>query len=403
MGLDSNDDFAFEDENDEVIEEEDARSRNWLRYLLIGVVIVALVCLTGALIYNIFTGEGGDQLAGTTPSPTAVPTEESAAEIDSTPTPTRVIREEPTPTPTEEPSPTVTATPTVRPVATKPKAVSQTTTITVFEPGPVEEVLKNGGFEAGFDERGVGLNWTPFKSDFINVVYSGEGGPGPYVRRGSKAQRITTSGASLGDRYTGISQQVDVIPNEPYTLELHGQIRTGFGDINQSSFGYRMQYAVAAGAIRNWQVIPAEDWVELPWDEQLLNSPNVEFLDHSARIIPTADTITLFIRTWNKWADPGEAHFTLDDVSLVGPTLVPRLVEVETTVEEAAGAEAGAFKPGEDKTTTTAGQEGLVDKGLPTTGVGENAGFIGDSRFWGAMLILVLLGLGAVYRAKWSH
>ena len=56
--------------------------------------------------------------------------------------------------------------------------------------------------------------------------------------------------------------------------------------------------------IKNWQVVPEESWIELPWDEQLLDAPDTAFTAYTTEIVPTSDSITLFIRTWNKWADP---------------------------------------------------------------------------------------------------
>jgi hypothetical protein len=247
----------------------------------------------------------------------------------------------------------------------------------------------------------VRLGWDTFKNDSINVLYGPENLT--YVNDGSKAQRITTVGASQGNRYTGIYQQFDVVPDEPYTLEIHGQIRSPFGNVEASSYGYRMQYAVAQRAMRNWEMVPDEDWVELPWDEQPLDSPAAEFSEYTTEIVPTSEQITLFIRTWNKWADVGEAHFTLDDISLTGPTMV-----TETVVVAAAGNTGSGETTGTTGSTTSTGsdatdEEPMVNGGLPVTGVGGSQGLVGDGRFWGAVMVLFLLGLGAVYRAKWTH
>jgi hypothetical protein len=45
----------------------------------------------------------------------------------------------------------------------------------------------------------------------------------------------------------------------------------------------------------------------------------------------------------------------------------------------------------------------MVDKGLPTTGADEGQTVVQDGRFWGGLLILLLLAAGAVYRAKWGY
>ena len=84
------------------------------------------------------------------------------------------------------------------------------------------------------------------------------------------------------------------------------------------------------------------------------------------------------MRTWNKWADPGEVQYTFDSFSLVGQS--PAAV-IMTAAPPRAG-------------------EQLIDNGLPTTGVGDSAGYIYDGRFWGAVLILAVLTGGAVFRAR---
>lgn len=368
------------------------------RYILIGVVVVALLCLVLILFYNIFTG-GGEDVANNTPAP--VPTKTAAEpevivtpeEAEKTPTPTRVISDQPTEPagtpsagePTTEPTTQPTTEPTTEPTtqpggeasSTRPPNGSSSTDVSgvsaVVEPR-VDNLVENGDFEEGFSDQGVALHWHNFKNDSVIAAFSAEQ-PGPYVKSGDSAQRISLAEATQADRYAGIYQTVAVIPNQRYGLGLHGQIRTGFGDIEHSSYGYRMEYAIDPKGGTDWQDIPAEDWVELPWDEQLLNTPNVEFLEYSTVITPTSDELTIFVRAWNKWADPGLAEYTLDSISLVGPV------------------------PG----SMTETQEALVDGGLPTTGIGDAGSFIGDGRFWGAILILLLLAVGAIYRGKWGY
>ena len=389
------------------------RDPRLIRWGLIGAIALVLACVVGFLIWNILTTDV-EEVAQNTPVPTAEPTEEEAVEVseetEATPTPTRVIEETPTPeaTDTPTPAPTPTRTPTVAVTVIPPAGQSSagtadtttTTTVVSFEPGPNKNVVKNGDFEAGFATNGVGFDWTPFKNDNFIAVYSAEE-PGPYVASGDRAQRITTTQVREGSRYAGIYQQIEVIPDETYTFEMQGQIRTGFGDVDQSSFGYRMQYAISQRAIRNWAVVPEEDWVELPWDEQLLHSPDATFVDYSTEIVPTSDEITLFIRTWNKWADPGEAHFTIDSVSLVGPSVVVAQAIAQVVTENTAGQE---FTPA-DGASTDAESNTTVDKGLPTTGDNASAAvsFAGDGRFWGALAVLVLLAIGATFRGRWSH
>jgi hypothetical protein len=347
-----------------------------LRIVLLVLFILALACLVGVLLYTILF-PGGDGVGSDTPTPSPTDTPEgpivivTPEEEEPTPTPTKVVVEEPTAEPTQEP----TTEPTQEPAATATPTSSADLDLPIISPGTIADLLKNGDFEAGFDEQGVGLDWQSFKTDSVITAFSSET-VAPYVKSGSRAQRITMSQATQNNRYAGLYQRVNLVPSQPYTLELHGQIRTGFGDVNQSSYGYRVQYAVDHTGSNNWLAVPEENWVELPWDEQLLNSAEVEFLDYTTTVTSTSSQITLFVRAWNKWADPGEVQYTLDSLSLVGPSPV------------GAGPEPG---------------ETLIDQPLPTTGADDSAGFISNGRFWIALLVLLLLVVGAIYRAKWSY
>lgn len=372
----------------------EAIKENPRRMVLIGLVILVLICLVGVLIFRIFTA-GEEVTGGPTPTPTAAITEEpivTATPAEPTATPTRVLSEE---TVTVVPFTDETATPT--PTAAKPTSTptKQATTAAVVsssgaKPGEIKNLLKNGDFEAGGDQRGVALDWEPFRNDGFQAIYTNE--TFPYVEAGSNAQRITIVGSTQFNRYAGIYQQVEVAPNLVYTLTLHGQIRTGLGDIKQSSYGYRMQYAISQAGLKNWQNVPEADWVELPWDEQLLNASVTKFYSYTTTIEPASSKITLFVRAWNKWPDPGEAQYTLDSFSLVGPSSVAAPLQTSATGVTAT-----------TPTTTTTGGEVIIDKGLPTTGAGDGHSLLQDGRFWGGMLILLLLAAGAVYRARWGY
>ncbi len=365
----------------------EAIKENPRRIFLIGLVLLVLICLVAVLIFNVFFGQ--EIAGGNTPTPALTPTEAltsapSSGTEEPTVTPTRVVQGQATTEPTETPT-TPVATPTPAPTATPTRSATVAASVGVVtapQPGAIANLLKNGDFEQGFDQRGVALAWEPFKNDGVQAIYGQE--TFPYVESGSSAQRITVSGASDYNRYAGLYQQVEVVPNEVYTLTLHGQIRTGFGDVNQSSYGYRMQYAVAN--LKNWQNVPEADWVELPWDEQLLNASATQFYSYTTTIQPPSETITLFVRTWNKWPDPGEVQYTFDSFSLVGPTSVSQPLIASTS-----------------PTTTTTPGEPIINKPLPITGADDGPALMHDGRFWIGVLILLLLALGSVYRAKWGY
>ncbi len=351
------------------------------RLLLIGLVFILLICLVGVLIYRVLTENGGEEVAADTPTPTeALPTViATVAAEEPTPSPTRVIAEEPmvTPTATPLPEPSPTPTPPVPPTAIQPTSAADLSVPVRAKPGSPENRLANGDFEEGFGDQGVGLNWQSFTNGGAVVSFSSEA-PGPYVKSGDSAQRISIAVASEPDRYGGIYQQVEVTPTQPYTLEMHGQIRTGVGDIQASSYGYRMQYAIDQTGSENWGQLPAEAWVELPWDEQLLGSSDVQFLAYTTVITPTTEELTLFIRAWNKWPDPGLAEYTLDSLSLTGRSPGPALL-----IAEAGPSDGNAL--------------------IPVTGNNGPASLLSDGRFWGAILILLLLAGGAMYRRRWDY
>ncbi len=359
------------------------------RFALIGLFVLVLLCLVAVLIVRIFfTEENVAQQP--VPVPAVSPTsEESPVAVaspeveENTPTPTRVIGEQPTTeateetpagagTPTAGTPPAATATPAARPLPSPGVSSPGVTTVTTRR-AQIGDILKNGDFEEGFDEGGVGLFWDNFQSNSVIVFFAPETNL-LYIESGDRAQRITVLEATQGDRYAGIYQPVEVVPGGTYTLTLHGQIRTGLGDINLTSYGYRMQYAIDYEGGADWQAIDNEDWVELPWDEQLLTASDVQFLSFTTPVTATSDELTLFIRSWNKWANPAEVQYTLDSLSLVGP--LP-------------GTEEGAA-------------EALIDQPLPTTGAGDGTNLAGDGRFWGAVIVLLLLAAGAVYRARWE-
>lgn len=374
------------------------------RMILIGLVILVLICLVGVLIFRIFTA--GDEVAGgPTPPPatTEATTEPTATPLpaEDTPTPTRVLADE-TPTVAAEAEETATPTPTAaKPTPTPTKKAPATAAPVVSggaaaQPIEIKNLLKNGDFEAGFDQSGVALEWKPFRNDGFQAIYTNE--TFPYIESGSNAQRVTIVGATQYNRYAGIYQQVEVVPNQVYTLTLHGQIRSAVGDINQSSFGYRMQYAVSQTGLKNWANVPEAEWVELPWDEQPINASVTKFYSYTTTIEPATAKITLFVRGWNKWPDQSEGQYTFDSFSLVGPSTAA--APLQTSAGEVGAGETTSTSP--TNATPTTG-DAMIDKGLPTTGADDERHLMQDGRFWGGLLILLLLAAGAVYRARWGY
>jgi hypothetical protein len=83
-------------------------------------------------------------------------------------------------------------------------------------------------------------------------------------------------------------------------------------------------------------------------------------------VVATGSHLTIFIRSWNKWPDPGRVEYTLDGISLIGPT------------------------PSE---------EIVVDKALPVTG-NSPLSPVGRIRLLASLVVLSLLVAGAVWQVR---
>ena len=283
------------------------------------------------------------------------------------PTQTAASESAPPTSPSQPQPPTPTATQVLAETtaSSTPQAPAPETALVAEEVGEpvVGERVRNGDFEKGFKDQQVGLGWTPFNNgsaifEFIDETWL------PAVLDGEHAQRIQVREASQPDRYAGIYQTVQVVPRQAYNLSLHGQIRTGQGDIQISQYGYRMQLGIDYQGGQDWSAI--DNWIELPWDEQRFDSEFLFFYDYETSVVPTGAYLTLFIRTWNKWPDPGRVEYTLDAISLMGP--IPS-------------------------------EEIAFDQPLPTTGDAP-LDIDGWLRMVASMLVLCLLVAGAVWQIR---
>jgi len=267
--------------------------------LLLIIAIALALAVVGWLVLQRFQAPNLLAPAGTptfTPEPTAAPPQ--AAQTTSTPT--RVVGEaEPSPTP-------------------QPASADTEGAIGGETSGPlIGERVRNGSFEDGFEDHSLGEGWKSFTNGGAVFEFLEETWP-PAVFDGERAQRIQVREASQSDRYAGIYQTVSVVPGETYELILNGQIRTGEGDIKASQYGYRMQLGIDYNGGQDWTDV--DDWIELPWDEQRFDSDFLFFYDYFAPVEATGSHLTIFVRSWNKWADPGKVEYTLDGISLTGPT-----------------------------------------------------------------------------------
>ncbi len=294
--------------------------------------------------------EAGEVIAQLTPSPTPTVT----------PTPTN------TATPTDTPVPTPTSTLVVKPTST-PTAVSGASgaaapggevqiapvggvgaTATPVSPPPAApvvastaNVIVNGSFEDDpwSDSQGIAPGWNTFdngdahfgwyKDTWEKVVYDGE-----------RAQLIEIiADREKGDRYAGIYQTVDVVPNARYELTIHGLVRSDEGSGEASGFGYVLQYGIDFNGGTDWTVVPK--WVDLPFPEHPREDPEAtnvyNYGTFTTEVIPTGRKLTLYIRAWKKFAGPDEGNYDVDALSLRGAPPAPVQMPVSGDEKPAAG------------------------------------------------------------------
>ncbi|MDM8531542.1 hypothetical protein QUF63_10245 [Anaerolineales bacterium HSG25] len=395
------------------------RGNRRVQIVAISIVVVLALCLVGYLVFSIVNSSPPDEVASgpTADEITATETAEAEAtaeaaeaeEAEPTPTSTRVQSDEASESDdadetddtdeadeTEDESADELDSPTATPQSTKDesdngsdfKNAPSSNTKVIYQ---TAQLLENGDFEDGFTEFGVAESWQGFQNDGVLALFLSE--EAEFVGQGDHAQRFIMRDSTQQDRYAGIYQQVEVIPDEVYTLSLNGHIRSAFGDIAASSYGYRMQYAIDDSGSDDWQSIPAESWVELPWDEAALYVAPAELYTYTTEITPTSDSITLYVRAWNKWAVLGESQYTLDDLTLTGPKKV-WVVDADDEEEEGdADNEADKFEPG-DSTDMDEGADGL----LPVTGMTSGSPIGQDGRLLSGLFVLMLLSVGVGYR-----
>lgn len=188
------------------------------------------------------------------------------------------------------------------------------------QPG-VQDLLVNGGFEGGFQEDyGVGYGWGAFSNGNAVVGWNYDDWPA-VVGGGTYAQRIEIKEALDQDRYAGIYQTISVVPGQAYKLSLQGLVRSDEGSIEQSDYGYRLQYAIDYNGDTAWELVAPAAWQELPWNEQpmaLAGGQAYQLDTFETTITAKTDKLTLFIRGWKKWVNQGTGIFDVDNISFVG-------------------------------------------------------------------------------------
>lgn len=233
-------------------------------------------------------------------------------------------------------------------------------------------VIKNGSFEADFFD-GVGEYWEAFNGEgpaaynyypdtWEAVIFDGE-----Y----SQLMEMHTEavGDSAPDRYMGIYQVVDVVPDAEYMFSFYGMVRSTGG----SEGGSQGNFDVQVGFDLNGGTDPdaVTEWTQMDWPEYGITDPG-SMQSYAHGVTATGDEMTVFIRLWEKSPTPrAEVNVNIDAVSLVGPQSGEGAVSEEAPPEEGGGAE----EADEEETR------------LPDTGGGSVLPLVG------LLLAVVLMGI----------
>ena len=259
-----------------------------------------------------------------TPIP-AVPTHTS--------TPTRVV-EAATATATTEPTsaPAEPAEPTPTPseaVGGEEKAEVKKVSYTAVRSPKIDNVIRNGSFEDGFQEQGVALQWSAY--DNGGAVYAWVADDSIWhVSHGSSAQLMRIMGPTQPDRFVGIYQTVDVVAGEVYTLAVHGVVRSSTANNDSIPYGHRVQWAIDYEGKADWPAMNADwgQWTDPGWNDVRLDEDKPVMNVYVKEITPTTDKLTVYIRGWTKWPIMNsEAKYYVDGVFLKGPVPGEEVVE----------------------------------------------------------------------------
>jgi hypothetical protein len=238
---------------------------------------------------------------------------------------------EPTSTPAEpeESTPTETPTPS-KAVGGDEEAEPKKVSYRVVRGPKIDNVIRNGSFEDGFQEQGLALEWSAFDNGSADYAWASDDSIW-HVSHGSMAQYMRIRGPSQPDRFIGIYQTVDVVAGEVYTLALHGVVRSSTADdLHHTPYGHRVQWAIDYEGGANWSAMNADwgEWTDPGWNDVRLDEKKPVMNVYVKQITPTTDKLTLYIRGWTKWPIMNsEAQFYVDGVFLKGPVPGEEVVE----------------------------------------------------------------------------
>jgi hypothetical protein len=286
---------------------------------------------------------------------------------------------------------------------------------------PLVNAIKNGDFEVfstGNNNSGsaVADYWLPYQNDGAHFGFYDEEWPeAVHSGRHSQLMEIHRVESFRRERAMAIYQTVEVIPNRNYLLTIQALMRSDAPPEDRNQGEYAMHWGIDVQGRGKYHFI--ENWVEMPLVEQqrLGSSGPPEdnthlFYQHITATVATGNSnkLTLFIRGMKIEPTGTELNFNIDDVSLIGPYLIPTATPTPSPT----------FTRRPTLTPTPTPTLTATPPGLPITGqedlpeaseriMPDAGGILPKNISTGALilggLILIVLGAGAVANLLLNH
>jgi len=201
-------------------------------------------------------------------------------------------------------------------------------TTTAATPG---ERLSNGSFEEGFGANGVALNWVGFHNGGNAYFHFQDDTSPAFNYDGKHSQLIQISTVNYyvvePERYAGMYQTVAVVAGAPYTLTMHGMLRTLPNEPDMNNWSYVVQWAIDPNGGTDWGKV---NWQTVPWKDTYDWQRPGPLSHFTTTFIAPSNKITLFIRVLKKFPTYGrDLYVNIDGVSLVGQTPSDGIPKVE--------------------------------------------------------------------------
>jgi hypothetical protein len=300
-----------------------------------------------------------------------------------------------------------------------------------------DNLVNNGNFEAEFygvpelgfeppDSGSIPVNWSWYKSQAYgkyNIYANEEVGficPDDF-------RLFTNSDLSLSfhiqssdqpDARLGIYQSVPVTPGQQYVFSIKGFIQAQPGasspDINN-----RIEVLFDHSGGTDWQAIPHEKWLPVPFREQELefktsgpDDPDLARVETYYTLVKAnSNRMTVFIDAWRRWPNWRTTIFTIDCISLTPlnqvdvAALAPRLSQFSTTAVDAAlkGSSGGAAAPAGAPMSIPATGQSLVIPAAEVVAVPAAGGILDTKTNWLLITVAsVVVIVGLVGAGVWN-